>query len=136
MAPFTAPAKFSAMSWSLLRRRSASQECCSAAYTLSCLCVCYFIAMKQTGLTTWLHCFCNDDPCRSGNAIMQIWQRAIDAGKRGTSAKVLSQLFSGVPRDALYLLLDVVQLCEHATADAINQAGEVKRQQACRSDLL
>ncbi len=53
-----------------------------------------------------------------------------------TSAQILGQRFCSLSTDALNLLLDIVQLCAHATADSFDQAGEFKWQQACSSDLL
>lgn len=53
-----------------------------------------------------------------------------------TSAQILGQHFCSLSTDALNLLLDIVQLCAHATADSFDHAGEVKWQQACSSDLL
>ena len=53
-----------------------------------------------------------------------------------TSAHILGQHFCSLSTDALNLLLDVFQLCAHATADPFHQAGEVKWQQACSSNLL
>ena len=39
-------------------------------------------------------------------------------------------------QNALQLILDVVQVCAHAAADALHQAREVKGQDACCPDLL
>ncbi len=89
-----------------------------------------------------IHCSKVEDsakePCSvCVNVMMQsnlkVWTQRWE---RITSAKILSKLLSSVPTDALYLLLDIIQLCAHATADAINQACEVKGQQARCPDLL
>ncbi len=64
---------------------------------------------------------------------LKVWTQRWE---RITSAQILSKLFGSVPANALYLFLDVIQFCEHATADAINKACEVKGKQARCPELL
>ena len=125
MAAFNAPAKFSAISCNLLRRRSAQArrladlECkghSCVIHSLPTLCR----VLVRAGM-----------PCQHVPPwIVALWKRG------GTGAKIMGQLICSIATDALQLILDVVQVCAHATADAVNQAREVKGQDACCPDLL